>query len=810
MIGQTISHYRILEHIGGGGMGVVYKAQDLKLDRPVVLKFLPPELTRDPEAKQRFIHEAKAASALQHSNICVVHDIDETDDGQLFISMEYLEGETLKKKIARGPLKIKEAVEIAIQIARGLARAHEHRIVHRDIKPANIMITTDGTTKIIDFGVARLAGWTNVTRAGSTVGTVLYMSPEQGRGEDVDERADIWSFGIVFFEMLTGKPPFISEYENAVIYSILNEEAKPVKSLRPGVPNHVSSLIARCLNKDREARPHSMGEILALLEGRRRPLLSKAMEWWGRLPTPVRYVSPVFVLLVVALTWWLNRDLVSQVPRTEGQKWRVAIMPFDDLTQEKRAENWPLLIQAMMVDELTGTEEIGVVDATTLNWYVKGSSADPGTTSKASLYEQMKQANISYVVEGMLGRSDTAYVVRWTLTDATHQEVRLAPLEKFSGGEDITRVTRVLSRDILSFFHVSALMGDKEADLKPWLKNRTRNIASLEAFLQGSEYAYRNRGEARRFFDKAIALDSTFIPPRIWLLSSLLGEGRFDLANQHYQTLLRLDTVANPFEHALIRYAGASLQGDLPGQRLALKEALEYSPRNHTLLYLLGRVCYDRGDFEGAAEAFQPLVDMNWRYQGAYYMLGICYVQMKEFKEAREILEKSLPLEPVFLHTYALLSALDLHEGDSSASARNEKKYLVVGEENANAHDTLFYWLGASYASCNLFDRAIDRFHRAVSLDPKNARYHLALANAFYSRGSVDSSESELVRTLDLDPSMFEAYLPLGRVYESRNDRANAIRHYTMYLNRDSTSSDAREAQGRVTVLARDINHKQP
>jgi serine/threonine protein kinase len=197
MIGTVITHYKILEHLGGGGMGVVYKARDLKLDRPVALKFLPPDLTRDPEAKQRFVHEAKAASALQHNNICVVYDIDETDDGQMFISMGYLEGETLKKKIERAPLKIGEAVEFAIQVAQGLTKAHEHGIVHRDIKPANIMITSDGLAKIVDFSLAKLSGRTILTKTGSTIGTAAYMSPEQARGESVDHRTDIWSMGVL-------------------------------------------------------------------------------------------------------------------------------------------------------------------------------------------------------------------------------------------------------------------------------------------------------------------------------------------------------------------------------------------------------------------------------------------------------------------------------------------------------------------------------------------------------------------------------------------------------------------------------------
>ena len=222
MIGLTISHYKILEKLGEGGMGVVYKAQDLSLDRDVALKFLPSELTLDPEAKERFIHEAKAASALDHNNICTVHEIAETGDGQIFIVMGYYKGETLKNKIERGPLPVDEAVSITSQAAQGLAKAHEAGIVHRDIKPANIIVTKDGVAKILDFGLAKVSGRTLLTKSGTTFGTAAYMSPEQARGEAIDSRSDIWSLGVTIYEMLAGKRPFESDYDQALVYSILN------------------------------------------------------------------------------------------------------------------------------------------------------------------------------------------------------------------------------------------------------------------------------------------------------------------------------------------------------------------------------------------------------------------------------------------------------------------------------------------------------------------------------------------------------------------------------------------------------------
>jgi serine/threonine protein kinase/tetratricopeptide (TPR) repeat protein len=261
MIGKLISHYKILEQLGGGGMGVVYKAQDLKLDRPVALKFLPPSLTRDPEAKQRFVHEAKAASALDHANICNVHTIGETDDGQIFIVMACYEGETLREKISRKPLGFEEAAAITLQIAQGLVMAHAKGIIHRDIKPANILITTDGIAKILDFGLAKLAGQIGVTKTGSTVGTFAYMSPEQVRGDEVDHRTDLWSVGATLYEMLVGNSPFRGEHEAALVYEILNTNPRPLRQSRPDVPEHLQVLVSRLLQKD-PTRRISSAEIL--------------------------------------------------------------------------------------------------------------------------------------------------------------------------------------------------------------------------------------------------------------------------------------------------------------------------------------------------------------------------------------------------------------------------------------------------------------------------------------------------------------------------------------------------------------------
>src|SRR3990172_4951765 len=229
MIGQTISHYKILDKLGEGGMGVVYKAEDTKLGRIVALKLLPRQALVSDEDKARFAREAQAAASLSHPNVAMIHEFDEVDDpvtgGKLaFIAMEYVEGETLKQKLRERPLPIKDVVEIAIAVAEGLAKAHEKGVLHRDIKSENVMISKDGVVKIMDFGLAAVAGRTKVTKEGMTVGTLAYMSPEQAMGEKLDQRTDIWSLGVVLYEMVTGRLPFPGDYEQAILYRVLNEE----------------------------------------------------------------------------------------------------------------------------------------------------------------------------------------------------------------------------------------------------------------------------------------------------------------------------------------------------------------------------------------------------------------------------------------------------------------------------------------------------------------------------------------------------------------------------------------------------------
>ena len=261
MIGETILHYKIIEKLGEGGMGEVFKAQDTKLDRFVALKFLPSQLTASEDDKARFIQEAKAASAMNHPNICTIYSIEEFND-QLFISMEFVDGKTLKDK--KDSISEKQKLELSVQVAEGLAAAHEKGIVHRDIKPENIMIRKDGIAQIMDFGLAKLYSDKNasrLTKVGTTMGTLGYMSPEQVQGLDVDHRTDIFSFGVVLYEMFAGESPFKGMHETAIMYEIVNVDAPPLSTIKEGIDPELDEIILECLEKDKDDRCQSAKEL---------------------------------------------------------------------------------------------------------------------------------------------------------------------------------------------------------------------------------------------------------------------------------------------------------------------------------------------------------------------------------------------------------------------------------------------------------------------------------------------------------------------------------------------------------------------
>jgi len=467
MIGKIISHYKILEKLGEGGMGVVYKAQDTKLKRTVALKFLPPELTRDPEAKERFVHEAQAAGALDHPNICTIYEIDEIEDEQMFISMAYYEGETLKKKIEREPLKIEEAIDIAVQVAQGLAKAHEQGILHRDIKPANVMITKDGLAKIVDFGLAKLAGQTKITKTGTTLGTIAYISPEQARGEEVDHRTDIWSLGVVLYEMLTGKLPFKGDYDQAVIYSILNEEPDPILESRPDVPVELNLIVKKTLAKKPDKRYHQTSEILDDLKSLQGKFVSK-----------------------------LKKEQSMDTERTSS----IAVLPFVNMSPDPENEYFGDGLAEELINALTQLKRLHVA-ARTSAFRFRGRETD--------IREIGQQLNVSTILEGSVRKAGnrlriTAQLIN--IADGYHLWSERYDREM----EDIFTIQDEITAAIIDQLKVRLVKKEGE----PLVKRYTENLEAYSLYLKGRYYwnSLTPEGWEKSFecYQKAIEIDPNY------------------------------------------------------------------------------------------------------------------------------------------------------------------------------------------------------------------------------------------------------------------------------------------------------------
>jgi len=525
MIGRMISHYNILEKLGEGGMGVVYKAQDTTLDRVVALKFLPHYLVSDANEKERFYHEARAASALNHHNITTIYEIAEHDN-QLYMAMEYVKGKTLKHVIEHEPLPMKKVLNIAIQVCDGLAAAHEKKIVHRDIKSDNIMITLKGQVKITDFGLAKMKGATKLTKAGSTLGTAAYMSPEQAQGEDVDHRSDIFSFGVVLYELIATKLPFRGEHQAALMYSLFNEDRQPLARFNETVTAETERIVAKALAKDREDRYQHVDEMLADLR-RERKLLEYAKAGYAtassqppilatpsprkkrRLKIILASAGVVAIAALIVIFNPFNFQVSVQKSAATPEKSALAVTYFENIPDPEDKNHTGEMLTNLLITALFQTKDLQVISRERLYDIQKelgqgdSKSIPPEMATKVS-----ERAGVSMMLLGSILQKDPSLAITYRLIEVRTGNI-LSTQRLFGFSKDkIFSLVDTLALLVKNDFHVTP---SDQAEEKSVAEATASLPEAYRSFVEGVDLFLKfSWPEARGALRRAIELDGNF------------------------------------------------------------------------------------------------------------------------------------------------------------------------------------------------------------------------------------------------------------------------------------------------------------
>jgi serine/threonine protein kinase/tetratricopeptide (TPR) repeat protein len=729
LIGRTINQYEILSKLGEGGMGVVYRAHDQKLDRFVALKFLPREMSADPAVRKRFMQEARASSALDHPNISTVHEIGETPEGGLFIVMPCYEGETLSERLERGPLEVAEALKIAAEVANGLSRAHDQGVIHRDVKPGNIMLVADGPAKIMDFGLAMIAGASRLTQDGTMLGTAAYMSPEQAQGAEIDSRTDVWALGAVLYEMLSGRSPFEADHHLAIMYSIMNEEPEPLSTEMTGIPFEVEQLVSKAMEKESDKRFQTAREMAGKIEELREQLdfLPKRGELRKRIIRQRRRLAltAVFSVAAVALIaaavwyWWPGRAETID---------SIAVLPIVNLQEDPELEYLSDGITAELTNELSHVGSIRVISHRTAKTYKE---------SDKPLSEIAQELNVDAVIEGSF--EQTGEDVRITV-----QLIQADPEDQLWTDNFVRRIGDLMDLYSELTLTIAGTIGAKLTSEEEKRLAVSRKVADevYREFLLGRhfrEQLYSSikkviRDKALSHFNRAIELDSTYAPARAgaawviaWHYRWWYDEDRdsfLERAQAEADRALELDSGLSEVHLALAELFLINL--DFEGARKEYTRALELDKSTTALTYYAGNFLNWAGEFEDAVALARKAVDLEPVAEVNHHNLAFVLFVARRYEESIAKCEETRELFPRYndfiigmnyeaMGRYEDVAQFYSDRGyeanfSDSASWHTEQQRLISRDSTSCVElgfNLMAYYVARSYAGLGYIDQSL-------------------------------------------------------------------------------------------------------
>jgi non-specific serine/threonine protein kinase len=755
VIGQTIAHYKIIEKLGEGGMGEVFLADDTKLERRVALKFLPASLTKNPEARQRLIREAKAASKLNHPNILTIHAVESVDDRD-FIAMEYVDGHDLTEYLKSHPLTIEEKLALATQIAEGLGKAHSVSVIHRDIKPSNILVDQDGRPRLLDFGLATFEGAARLTQTGSTVGTAAYMSPEQASGRECDHRSDLFSLGVVLYEMIADRLPFQGAHNAALMYAIVNEEPQPVTRFVTSVPDELQRVISKLLAKHPAERYQSTADLVSDL--RRLIRLSSS----------------------------------GHQQATAERKKMLAVLPFENLgpaDDEYFADG----ITEEIISRLSSVKDIGVISRTSVMQY-KG--------TKKAIRDIGGELGVDFILEG---------TVRWGKAAQGASRVRITP-QLIRVNEDTHMWSDRYDRVIEDIFDVQSDIAEKvteqlnvklgDPERRAIEARPTQNLDAYHAFLRGGEYlrsndySVENHRLAIQMFERAVMLDPGFAQAHAYLSVAHSGmyfyghdrsPERIQKAKSTVESALALNHLdpETPLANGFFRYRCLR---DLKGAIAEFQRSIQLQPNHSLAIFMVAMIQRRLGQFVeaiGGAEVAIKLDPMRSQYPCE---AGITCFIMRRFEQANTYFQRSISIAPDQYNAYTWSAMLQLFAYGNIGESR--RMLEMMGERGRE--ESIWEWYEQSLMERDL-SRTLEHIQRVRGDVYEEQSWYfpksLMIAEAHYLLGDPKDAEPEYRRAalhlesaVASDPqdprkrlALAKTYVGLGRIEEAIQHAQTAV-----------------------------------